>query len=159
MPENVYQLKRSHREILVTGLSTLSYSYDVNLITLNVLFDLKIGSLKIDGNGFNVEGWIDARPLRQETLPSGNITGSGTTASFSVTDGEIKGNAVLFVNLIGNKVTIRTLNIEIASFSSLSMNFGPDYLVSGQPIDWATWNTGIKSNFDQDFAQFKDEVT
>jgi hypothetical protein len=99
---------------------------------------------------YEAEGWIDARPFRQVTLPSGNFTGSGS-ATMKASNVALKGSATLFVNLIGNKVSVRVLQVDTLTFDSLAADLGTGYTVAGEPVDWADWSATVKDNFRQDF--------
>jgi len=131
---------------------------DVNVITLSAVFEVDLDNVDLTCAEYTANGWLDLRPIRQETLPSGNFTGTGA-ATLKGSKIHLKGNAVLFINLIGNKVSIRVLNLEAVSFDSLSFNLGPAFLVNGEAVNWDEVNSNFKSDFDADFAQFKTEIT
>jgi hypothetical protein len=139
----------SHGPLTVVGLSTLKYVIDINAITLTATFDVTLGSVDL-ASTYEAEGWIDARPFRQVTLPSGNFTGSGP-ATLKATNVALKGSATLFINLIGNKVSVRVLNVDTLTFDSLAADLGTGYTIAGGPVDWAAWSATVKDNFRQDF--------
>lgn len=140
----------------VEGLSTLHYKVDINAILLTATFDVTIA--KVSGTAtYKADGYIDARPFSQGTIPSGNFTGSGAGA-VSATNVKLHGSASLWVNVIGNKVTITILNLSTISFDSISVDLGSDFIIAGSPVDWAALSAGLKANFDREFAANKQEI-
>jgi len=143
--------------LIVEGLSTLHYEVNINALLLTASFEVTLA--RVTGNAtYSAAGYVDARPFRQETIPSGNVTGSGF-GKVSANDVHLKGRASLFINIIGNKVQISNLNLETVSFSSLSVDLGSDITVGGSPVDWAQLSANIKANFDRDLAEHKSEIT
>jgi len=141
------------QNLVAEGLSSLSYS--VNLQVLTVTFNVSIPL--IQGNAtFSAEGYVDARPLRQETLPSGNLTGSGL-GKLSATNVRLTGSAVLFLNLQG-KVQVSRLTLDVASFDSLAIDLGTSFIIGGGAVDWAEHSRNVKSNFDRDLADNKNAI-
>jgi hypothetical protein len=143
-------------DIVIVGLNTLWTNISVNLLTTTVDFHIKLPSVDLKCDDYSeVVGWIDATPLSEATLPSGNFTGKGA-ASLKAAGVELKARAVLFVNLISNKITCRELTVENLVFTSLSADLGQDYLIgpvgAGKPIDWAAWSRDVKANFEKDWA-------
>jgi len=65
----------------------------------------------------------------------------------------------MFVNLIGNKVSVRVLNLDTFSFDLFNFNLGPNYRINGEPLNYDQINQNLKQNFDTDFAEFKAEIT
>jgi len=145
-------------DLVATGLSTLHYNIDINAILLTASFEVNITTVTVQSTYTGAEGYIDARPLSAATAPQGNFTGSGP-ASLSASGVRAKGRGSLWVNIIGNKVTLNTLTLEIVTFDNLSLDLGSTLTVGGQPVDWAAWSQNIKSNFDTDFAANKNGVT
>jgi len=143
---------------VATGLSTLFYSYTINLLTLRIDFQLSItGTACARGDDYEATGTIDAVPFRPVTIPSGPFQGSGAWEG-CVSEFSVRGYAVLLVNLITNRLSIRTLSITTLSFSSLSAN-ASQLVVGGNQIDWVVWNRDIKSNFDEDWSTHRLEIT
>jgi len=138
-------------ELIAVGLTSLNYSYDVNIITLNANVEINLGSIQLTVADYEVEGWVDVSPIREETLPSGSFVGTGK-ASLNATNVAVKFSAQLFINIIGNKVSVRTLTVQTLSFDSVSLDLGAGYLLDGAPVDWATINANFKANFAQDWA-------
>jgi hypothetical protein len=145
-----------HSGGIATGLSTLYYKYTINLLTLKIDFEVTIDTACISGDQYSATGVIDAAPFRQETIPSGPLTGSGSYQA-CVADFHIIGDATLLVNLITNRLTIRILNIPTFIFSSLSANIA-GLNVGGELINWTQWNANIKQNFDQDLANHRTAI-
>jgi hypothetical protein len=145
-------------DLVATGLSGLSYDYTIIIITLTLNFHLTLPSAHIT-NDFTVTGYLDARPFSQGCIPSGNFTGSGAaTIHASTLDVNIR--AVLFANLITNKLSIRTLEIRNISFGSdIMISFGPDLIIGGSPVDWDAVSAGLKTCFDAEFAANKAAIT
>jgi len=142
--------------LIVEGLSTLKYSININALLLTATFEVTLE--RVTGNAtYNAAGYLDARPFRPETIPSGNLTGSGF-GKVSATDIRLKGRASLFINIIGNKVQISNLNLETVSFASLEVDLGQDITIGGSPVDWAQLSANIKANFDRDLAENKNAI-
>jgi len=141
---------------VATGLSTLYYSYTINLLTLKIDFLVTIDRACISGGPYRATGSIDATPFRQETIPSGPFSGTGQYEG-CVANFRIEGSATLLVNLINNRLTIRLLSIPVFSFTSLNANI-EGLTVAGQQIDWNTWNANIKQNFDNDLNQYRTQI-
>jgi len=141
---------------IATGLSTLWYKYTINLLTLKIDFEVTIERACISGDRYSATGSIDATPFRQETIPSGPFSGTGSYQA-CVENFRIVGSATLLVNLISNRLTIRLLTIPTFTFSSLSVNLA-GFTAGGELINWATWNANIKQNFDQDLEQFRAQI-
>lgn len=136
----------------------MSYDYTIIIITLTLNFHLTLPSAHITTD-FVVTGYLDARPFSSGCIPSGNFTGSGaSTVHASALDVNIR--AVLFANLITNKLSIRTLEIRNISFGSdIMLSFGPDLLIGGSPVDWDAVSAGLKTCFDAEFAANKAAIT
>jgi len=135
---------------IATGLSTLYYKYTINILTLRIDFEVTIDRAAISGSEYTATGVIDARPFRQETIPSGPFTGRGSYEA-AVTVFRIEGHAILLVNLITNRLTIRVLQVRDFSFATISANI-QGLTVAGEQVNWATWNANIKANFEADWA-------
>jgi len=141
--------------LVAEGLSTLWYSVDINALLLTATFEVKIP--KVTGNAtFSASGYLDARPFRQETIPSGNLTGSGF-GQLSATDVYLKGSGSIFINLRG-KVQLSRLVLAEVSFSSLSIDLGTTFTIGGGVVDWAELNRNIKANFDRDLNDNKNAI-
>lgn len=139
--------------LIAEGLSTLRYKID--LVLLTATFEVTIP--KITGNAtYSAQGYLDARPFRQETIPSGNLTGSGL-GKLDATNVKLKGSATLFINL-GGKVQVSRLVIAEASFDSLAVDLGTSFNIGGGAVDWAELNKNIKANFDRDLTENKNAI-
>jgi len=147
----------THGPIHVTGLSTLWYDIDINAIALTINFHSTLDEVDLSTE-FDAQGWIDARPLKQETVPSGNFTGVGM-AKVKASAVEIQGSATLFINIIGNKVTLRILNLDTVSFGTVEIDLGAGFIIAGAPVDWATWSAGFPNNWATDFLANKEPAT
>jgi hypothetical protein len=144
------------QEVMVTGLSTFGYTYDINLIQLTATFSIRVANIDLS-SGYTATGYLDARPFTQACIPSGNFTGSGT-ALVTAAGVMASGSATLFVNLISDKVSIRLLAVDSFSFTSLTVNLGEEYMIGGSPVDWAAFNAGLKACVDTQFAANNAEV-
>lgn len=143
-------------DLVANGLSTLTYSVNINALLLTASFEVTIPHT--DGYGtFTAEGYLDARPFRQETIPSGNFTGSGL-GKITADNLHIKGSASLFINLIGNRVSVSRLNLQDVSFDSVTVDLGDNLTIGGEKIDWAALNNGLKERFDKDLADNKNAI-
>jgi hypothetical protein len=130
-------------------LATLKYHVTINAILLNATFHVHLGLLDLTTD-YDCEGWLDARPFRHETVPSGNFSGFGP-ARVTATNVILSGSAKLFVNLIGNKVSVRKIIVTELTFDSLTVNLGVDFVIGGSHVDWEEWNENFKGNFREDF--------
>lgn len=140
---------------MADGLSSLKYTYNVVLVPPSLTFE---GSLTgATGNAtFKADGYLDARPFRQETIPSGNITGKG----FGKVSGKnihIKGKVNLLVRLDG-KVQVTKIIVDNLSFDQMEADLGTELLIGGQPVDWAELTKTFKANFEKDWADNKDAI-
>lgn len=148
---------RNFRNLVIEGLTTLHYNVDINALLLSATFEVTIE--RVTGNAtFNAEGYVDARPFREETIPSGNLTGTNQFGAVSATGVVLKGRAALFINIIGNKVNVRSLTLETVSFATVSLNFS-DLQIGGKTHDWAAISATLKANFDKDLADNKAAIT
>jgi hypothetical protein len=138
-------------DIVALGLSTLSYEYDIQELLLTATVTLDLVDFDITTAYSGVTGWIDATPLRQETLPSGDFEGQGD-ARITAKNVHVEARATLLINLIGNKVSLRTLTVSSLSFDDMTLDFGPEYLLNGEPVNWTELSANFKTNFDADFA-------
>lgn len=139
------------------GLSTLRYKIDLNALLLTATFEVTIPS--VDGTAdFTASGYVDARPFRPETIPSGNITGGGL-GKVKATNVVLKGRASLFINIIGNKVQISNLNLETVSFDTVNIDLSSTLIIGGSPVNWEQLSSNLKANFDKDLADNKNAIT
>jgi len=145
----------THGELIAEGVSTAHAEVDINVILLTAQFTVTLETIKIDST-YEASGWIDARPIPQGTIPSGNFTGSGIV-EVEATGIEIDGSATLFINIIGNKVSIRILNLDTVKFGTVKVNLG-EFNIAGANVDWAEWSSGFVANWDRDFAQFHSQA-
>ncbi|CAL8109730.1 unnamed protein product [Orchesella dallaii] len=143
-------------DIVATGLSTLHYNVDINALLLTATFELTLAQVDVTTT-YEATGYVDARPLAAETVPQGNFTGSGN-ARIQASGLKVQGSASLFVNIIGNKVTVSRLVLNTVEFTTLRLDLGAQFLIGGSPVDWTTWSDNIKANFDRDFAANKNAV-
>lgn len=144
-------------DLVATGLSTLRYNIDINALLLTAVFELELATVDVTTT-YDVSGYVDARPLSAETVPQGNLTGKGD-ARIQATGLKLQGSASLFINIIGNKVTVSRLVLNTVQFTTLRLDFGQTLIIGGSPVDWATWSNNIKVNFDRDFAANKNAIT
>jgi hypothetical protein len=141
--------------LIAEGLSTLRYKIDLNIVLLTATFEVTIP--KISGNAtYSAEGYLDARPFRQETVPSGNLTGSGL-GKLDATNVKLRGSASVFLNLAG-KVQLSRLVIAEASFDSVAVDLGTTFNIGGGAVDWAELNRNLKANFDRDLSDNKNAI-
>lgn len=145
-------------DLVATGLSELSYDYTLVNLMLTYDFHFTLSTAHVT-NDFTVTGYLDVRPFSQGCIPSGNFTGGGVAiVHVSALDADLR--AGFFVNMITNKVTIRTLDIRNISFGSdIMISFGPDLLIGGSPVDWDAVSAGLKTCFDAEFAANRAAVT
>lgn len=128
---------------------------NLNVILLSAAFELNVTT--VSGNAtYQADGYVDARPLRQVTLPSGNFTGSGFGKA-GATNVKVKGNGSIFLTPAG-RVQLSRLALLVVEFDSLTLDLGAEFVIGGETIDWAEHNRNVKSNFDQDFAQYRADV-
>jgi len=144
--------------IIAVGLSTLAYKVDINALLLTASFELSISTVNATADSYSATGYLDARPIREETIPSGNFTGSGA-GRVGGTNGKVSGSASLFINIIGNKVTVSRLVLNTVSFDSINIDLGASFRIGGKAVDWAQLSANLKANFDQDFNANKNAIT
>lgn len=137
-------------DVMVIGLSTFGYTYEINLIALTATFSIRVANIDLT-SGYTATGYLDARPFSQSCIPSGNFSGSGT-ALVTAAGVNAAGSATLFVNLITDKVSIRLLAVDSFSFTSLTVDLGEEYMIGGSPVDWPMFNSGLKACVDSEFA-------
>lgn len=143
--------------LVTEGLSSLNYTVNINALLLTFEFELFLE--RITGNAtFTADGYLDVRPLRRETFPSGNLTGFNQFAAISATGVHLKGRADLFVNLLGDKVLLRRLIFDTLNFDNAFLNFS-QLVIGGQTHDWESISANFKDNFDKDFTQQPTEIT
>jgi len=146
----------THGELNATGVSLVEANVDINAIALQLTLEISIPSIEVHTT-YSSEGWIDARPLRQVTVPSGNFTGSGPVYVYA-TNIKVEADATLFINIIGNKVSIRILDIKTIQFGEVKVNLGT-FVIAGETINWDTWSSGFVNNFNADWAAEKEAAT
>jgi len=141
--------------LIAEGLSTLRYQVDINVILLTATFNVSIPLVK--GNAtYKAEGYVDARPFRQETIPSGNFTGSGV-GKLEATNVRLRGSASIFINLQGRVQLSRLVLAEVA-FDSLALDLGTSFTIGGGAVDWDELSRNIKPNFDRDLNDNRNAV-
>jgi len=131
------------------GLSTLKYSYTLNLILLTINFNAQV-SASVSGGAYAATGVIDATPFSNAVIPSGIFAGAGAYEG-AIVGGNAEGSASIFVNLITSKITISRLVLSVVTFDSLSVNL-EGFTSNGAVVDFAAWSASIKENFDAEFV-------
>lgn len=112
----------------------------------------------MEGNAtYSASGYVNALPFREETVPSGNFSGSGSIF-FSMKNFTLSGNATLKVNLVGNYIELSSLNLNQVMFDSISINFGEKLEIKQKKIDWDKWSANFKENFDKDFVENRKKI-
>jgi len=141
--------------VVAEGLSGLWYKIELNAALLTVVFEVEIPV--VTGNAtYQAQGYIDARPFRQVTIPSGNFTGSGL-GKVSASNLRLRGSASIFINLQG-KVQVSRVGVSELAFDSVNVDLGAGWIIDGAAIDWDEFNRNIKQNFEQDWGTSKDEI-
>lgn len=139
-------------------MSSIARTCLLNAITLTMSFHTVVPSILLTTE-FDISGYVDLRPL--EFLPSGNFTGAGF-AEISVTNLEYTINGTFFVNIIGNRVSMRILSVESVSFDNFYIDLGPEFVIAGTPADWVELNANSKTRFDQEWpihrVQFTEKI-
>ncbi|OXA56718.1 uncharacterized protein LOC110847289 [Folsomia candida] len=146
----------SHGLTTINGLSTFQYEYTINLIQLTAEFTITLTTFDLTST-YTAEGYVDARPLSQSCIPSGNFTGTGPVA-ITAAGLVVSGSATIFVNLITDRISIRLLSIPNLVFDSLTADLGPEFIIGGAPVDWAQFSSNIKSCVDTEFPANRDDV-
>lgn len=69
-------------------------------------------------------------------------------------------SATLFVNIIGNRVSVRVLNVNVFTFDEICLNLGADFQIGGAPVDWADLCANFKGRFDAEWGnnQLKNQL-
>jgi hypothetical protein len=138
-----------HQGLVAAGLSRLETDINIIIITLTATFKVTAPDIDVDITEGVADGYMDTRPFT--CIPVGNYTGTGN-AMIRVRNLRVEGSATLFINLIGNRVNVRLLNINVASWSDLCLNFGPGFTIGGSPVDWDDLCANLKTRFDAEFA-------
>lgn len=146
-----------YRNLYVEGLTSLKYNLTVNFLLLTLSFDLKIERILANFT-ISADGYLDARPFRPETIPSGNLTAVNQIAAISASGVHIAGRANIFQNLQIPNITINSLSFEAFEFDTATLDFG-EMEIGGQTHDWSEISKNLKENFDQDFIDNKDIIT
>lgn len=142
-------LSSSRSGMDLAGHSGLVAEVNIIIITLTATFEVDLPSLDVAIVDADVSGYVDTRPFT--SLPVGNYTGTGA-ALVKIENLRVTGSATLFINIIGNKVNIRILNVDVFSFSTLCLDFGPDFLIGGVNPDWVDFCANFKTRFDTEWA-------
>jgi len=146
----------SHGELNATGVSNVEAHVDINILLLTATFEVLIPEIEVFTT-YESTGWIDARPLKHETVPSGNFTASGDVHVYAK-DIKIEGDATLFINIIGNRVSIRILHLNTISFGSVDIDLG-HFVIAEQEVDFKEWSENFVTRWNQDFNANKAAVT
>jgi hypothetical protein len=141
--------------LVAEGLSTLWYNIDINAILLSARVEVNL--TRVTGNAtYQAEGYLDARPFRQESIPSGNFTGNGL-GKVSATNIRLQASGSIFINLQG-RVQLSRLVIEQLNFDTLAVDLGVNFNIGGGAIDWPRWSENAKQNIDQDLANNRNAI-
>lgn len=141
----------------MTGFSTMDWQCDVTVITLSATLRLRVPHFYLETMYSGMNGYLDFRPFTQACLPSGNFTGEGA-AYFEVTDLYSNMRVQLYVNLITNVVSIRTLTIEGLTFDSIFIHLGPEFVIGGSTVDWDAFNENFPTCFATQLATHKGQL-
>ncbi|CAL8114751.1 unnamed protein product [Orchesella dallaii] len=141
---------------MVLGLSTYGYNFYLDTNLFNLDFNITVDELSAMSS-YNASGYLDLRPLSEETVPHGNFTGNGF-AHFRLNDVVVTGNGLMFIDIIRNQATFQMLNISSIDFTSIAVDLGETFVIDGKVIDWIAWSANFKSNFDYDFEVNKSSV-
>jgi len=134
----------------MAGHSGATVDIGIIIITLALTFNVHVPNL--DANILSITGpggYMDFSPFT--SIPGGNFTTTGTDAMISIRNLRLRGNAQLFINLIGNKVNVRTLNVIEFSFENWCMDWG-DTPIGGAPVDWADFCANFRGRFQAEWA-------
>ncbi|CAL8114749.1 unnamed protein product [Orchesella dallaii] len=142
--------------LMVLGLSTYGYNFYLDTNLFNLDFNITVDELSAMSS-YNASGYLDLRPLSEETVPHGNFTGNGF-AHFRLNDVVVTGNGLMFIDIIRNQATFQMLNISSIDFTSIAVDLGETFVIDGKVIDWIAWSANFKSNFDYDFEVNKSSV-
>jgi hypothetical protein len=151
----------NHGGLVVAGVSGLITDISIIIITLTLNFRVEVPSIEADATSIDVLGYVDTRPFT--ALPVGNYTGTttGTTSGIArVRNLRVEGSATLFVNIIGNRVSVRVLTVGVFSFDEICLNLGANFQIGGNPVDWTDFCANFKGRFDAEWGntQLKNQL-
>jgi hypothetical protein len=148
----LFELKEGNQHLGgdMAGHSGATIDIGIIIITLALTFNVHVPALDVNlrtvtGPG----GYIDARPFT--SFPGGNFTASGANAMVRLRNLRVRGNAQLFINIIGNRVNVRTLNVIEFSFDDICLDLG-DTIIGENPVDWADFCANFKARFTAEWA-------
>jgi len=129
----------------MAGHSGATVDIGIIIITLALTFNVHVPTLdahviSVNGPG----GYTDFTPFT--SIPSGNFTTTGADAIIRIRNLRLRGNAQLFINIIGNKVNVRTLNVIEFSFDEFCLDMG-NMPIGGNIVDWADFCANFKARF------------
>jgi len=141
--------------LVAAGLSGLVADIAIIIITLRLNFKVELPSVDLVITEGAATGFMDTRPFT--ALPVGNFTSSANPGNgmVRVRNLQIEGGANLFINLIGNKVQIRVLEVAVFSFGDLCLDMGPNFTIGGSPVDWVDFCANFKSRFEVEYANMQ----
>lgn len=134
---------------VATGLSGLVTEISYNAVLQQISFKVSLPAAHIKGDRYTATGSLDVTPLRPETIPAGTFTGDGSFEG-SVENFVIEGKANILVNLITNRVNLRSVVVDKLDFSAVFVELG-GLIANGAPFDFDAWNAVFRTNFFADW--------
>jgi hypothetical protein len=148
----------THDGTNVEGYSKVFNGNSYNAITQTLDIDIQMpGTVLFSGGEYSASGEINPAPFRPETFPNGPFVGKGSFY-FSITGLTLKAKVLVLVNLITNRVDCKGLTLNEFHFNNATANF-ENFIPAGTLVDWVVWSKNFKTNFDEDLAAEKEEIT
>jgi len=140
----------NHMGGMLSGHTQNTIDIGIIIITLALTFNIHIPHMTVELRGMaDGSGYVDLRPLT--SAPSGNFTFGGQDAHGDIQNLRVRGNAQLFINIIGNRVAVRTLNLIEFTFADICLDMGDMTIGEGQ-VDWTDFCANFAARFRADWG-------
>lgn len=143
----------------ITGLSKLKRTTNYDPLSMKLDFEAELPRLRLVSSpgSYHLLGWIDVTPLREETFPSGDMAGVGTSFSYNMTSMHVAGKAE-FTLKSGGRPYVKELFVRVLNFDRIETDWGGNFSIEGVLVDYKRINKEFKANFFKDWAEMKEEI-